>query len=88
MTLDEVAQLVWAAQGRMDPAGLRTAPSAGALYPLEVFVVTGNVEGLPNGIYRTRGTATRCLSSRVATSDPRWRSQPSSRSASSRLARS
>ncbi|HEX6536077.1 MAG TPA: SagB/ThcOx family dehydrogenase [Gemmatimonadaceae bacterium] len=39
-TLDErtIDQLLWAAQGVTSPEGLRTAPSAGALYPLEVYV--------------------------------------------------
>jgi len=40
LTLAELGQLLWAAQGITDPAGLRTAPSAGALYPLEVYAVT------------------------------------------------
>lgn len=51
LTLQEVAQLLWAAQGITGSGGLRTAPSAGALYPLEVYVVCGNVQGLPSGIY-------------------------------------
>ncbi len=38
--LEEIGQLLWAAQGITDPAGYRTAPSAGALYPLEVYVIT------------------------------------------------
>lgn len=38
LTDAEVAQLLWAAQGVTDSAGLRTAPSAGALYPLETYV--------------------------------------------------
>ena len=40
LTLAELGQLLWAAQGTTHPAGLRTAPSAGALYPLEVYAVT------------------------------------------------
>lgn len=37
----ELGQLLWAAQGITDPRlGHRTAPSAGALYPLELYVVT------------------------------------------------
>jgi len=54
VTLSEVSQPLWAAEGIADPGGLRTAPSAGALYPLELYVVTGNVNGLPAGIYKYR----------------------------------
>jgi len=52
LTLQEVSQLLWAAQGITDPRGFRTAPSAGALYPLEVYVVVGDVENLAKGVYR------------------------------------
>ena len=52
VTLAELSQLLWAAQGITHPRGLRTAPSAGALYPLELFVVAGNVATLPAGTYR------------------------------------
>jgi len=52
LTLNEIGQLLWAAQGVTDSQGFRTAPSAGALYPLELYVVTGRVEGLGKGIYR------------------------------------
>jgi len=52
LTLAEVSQLLWAAQGITDPRGFRTAPSAGALYPLELYVVVGNVIDLPKGIYK------------------------------------
>ena len=52
LTLPELAQLLWAAQGITDPAGLRAAPSAGATYPLEIYAVVGNVEGIAKGIYR------------------------------------
>ena len=40
LTEQELSQLLWAAQGITDPEGLRTAPSAGALYPLELYVAT------------------------------------------------
>ncbi len=52
LTRAELAQLLWAAQGITGAEGLRTAPSAGALYPLEVYVAVGAVEDLPSGIYR------------------------------------
>lgn len=52
LTLDEVSQLVWAAQGITDPRGFRTAPSAGATYPLETYLVVGNVVNVPPGVYR------------------------------------
>ncbi|MCJ7726684.1 MAG: SagB/ThcOx family dehydrogenase, partial [Acidimicrobiia bacterium] len=40
LDLAEMGQLLWAAQGITAASGKRTAPSAGALGPLEVFVVT------------------------------------------------
>jgi SagB-type dehydrogenase family enzyme len=40
LTLEEISQLLWAAQGVTNSKGYRTAPSAGGLYPLEVYVVT------------------------------------------------
>lgn len=40
LSTQEVSDLLWAAQGVTSEAGGRTAPSAGALYPLEVYVVT------------------------------------------------
>jgi SagB-type dehydrogenase family enzyme len=52
LTLQELSQLLWAAQGATDPRGFRTAPSAGALYPLELYVVAGDVQNLSPGIYR------------------------------------
>jgi len=52
LTLPQVSQLLWAAQGITDPGGLRTAPSAGAVYPLRTYVVAGNAEGVPAGFYR------------------------------------
>ena len=54
LTLPEVSQLLWAAQGITSKRGFRTAPSAGALYPLELYVVAGHVQGLGTGIFRYR----------------------------------
>lgn len=51
LTLINVASLLWAAQGITDQRGFRTAPSAGALYPLELYLVAGAVVGLESGIY-------------------------------------
>ena len=51
VSLAEVSQLLWAAQGVTDEKeGLRTTPSAGALYPLEIYLVAGKIEGLPDGV--------------------------------------
>jgi SagB-type dehydrogenase family enzyme len=40
LTDAQIGQLLWAAQGITHPSGLRTAPSAGALYPLEIYAAT------------------------------------------------
>jgi SagB-type dehydrogenase family enzyme len=52
LPLPKASQLLWAAQGRTHPAGLRTAPSAGALYPLELYLIAGAVSELEQGLYR------------------------------------
>ncbi len=52
LSLKEVSQLLWSAQGITSKWGGRTAPSAGALYPLEIYLVSGSVEGLQPGIYK------------------------------------
>lgn len=52
LTLSDVSQLLWSAQGVTDPNGYRTAPSAGALYPLEAYLVAGKVTDLRSGIYK------------------------------------
>jgi SagB-type dehydrogenase family enzyme len=51
LTLSELSQLLWAAQGTTSDDGLRTAPSAGATYPLEVYAVVKRVAGLATGVY-------------------------------------
>lgn len=52
LELWQISQLAWAAQGITAPDLHRTAPSAGALYPLVLYVAVGNVNGLPPGLYR------------------------------------
>jgi SagB-type dehydrogenase family enzyme len=50
----ELSQLLWAAQGitrLVRGFGLRTAPSAGALYPVETYLVVHSVEGIEPGVY-------------------------------------
>ena len=42
LTLDEISQLLWSAQGITSDSGGRTAPSAGGLYPLETYVVVAD----------------------------------------------
>jgi SagB-type dehydrogenase family enzyme len=50
----QLSQILWATQGITDASlRLRAVPSAGATYPLEIFVVCGRngVEGISDGIY-------------------------------------
>ena len=54
LPLDDVAQLLWAGQGITQQELLRTAPSAGALYPLEIYLVAGQVDDLQPGVYHYR----------------------------------
>lgn len=58
LSREQLGALLWAAQGVSESErGLRTAPSAGALYPLEVFAVT------PEGVwkYETGGHSIRLV---------------------------
>jgi len=53
LELTELSQLLWAAQGVTEGrSGFRTAPSAGATYPLEVYIAAGSVSDLPPGLYK------------------------------------
>ena len=52
LALDDISQLLWAAQGITYASSLRTAPSAGATYPLQIYLVAGSVTDLSPGIYK------------------------------------
>ena len=54
ITLDQVSRILFSAQGITRQNRFRTVPSAGALYPLEVYLVTGSVQGLEAGVYAYR----------------------------------
>jgi SagB-type dehydrogenase family enzyme len=54
LSMDELSLLLWAIQGvtaKMGTYALRTAPSAGALYPVETYVLINRVDGLHPGVY-------------------------------------
>ncbi|MCX6009878.1 MAG: SagB/ThcOx family dehydrogenase [Chloroflexi bacterium] len=53
LSLAQLSQLLWSAQGITGTGGQRAAPSAGATYPLEIFVAIGEhgIESLAAGIY-------------------------------------
>ena len=63
LTLKQLSQLLWAAQGRSHAQGFRTVPSAGALYPLELYVLVGDVTGLAQGVYKYQADAHKLLRS-------------------------
>ena len=54
LTPEQLGQLLWAAQGITSPRGFRTAPSAGALYPMDIYIALGDesVPGFEAGVYR------------------------------------
>ncbi len=52
LSVEELSRLLYAAQGITEPRrGFRAVPSAGALYPIEVYVVAHQVTGLTAGVY-------------------------------------
>ena len=53
LSLSQLSQVLWAAQGLTDARGLRAVPSAGGTYPLDVFIFIGKdcTEGIEPGIY-------------------------------------
>ena len=60
LSTEQLSQILWAAYGitgltagaQPQPDSYRTAPSAGALYPLEIYVVIGSVTGIEPGVYK------------------------------------
>ena len=52
LDMTEISQVLWSAQGITSARGFRTAPSAGALYPLELYLIAGNVKNLSPAIYK------------------------------------
>jgi SagB-type dehydrogenase family enzyme len=54
LDLTQISQLLWGAYGVSEPRGFRTAPSAGATFPLELYLVVGErgVTDLAPGVYR------------------------------------
>lgn len=69
LSLSNLSQLLWSAQGITHLLGFRTAPSAGARYPLEIYIVAGNVDELRPGIYHYQPGSHQLQ--RVATGDQR-----------------
>jgi SagB-type dehydrogenase family enzyme len=60
LPLEILSTLLWATQGITADAGdfqLRSAPSAGGLYPIETYLSTRAVDGLERGIYHFRPNA-------------------------------
>lgn len=54
LSLEEISQLLWAAAGKTIDGitgPTRSHPSAGGLYPVEIYLVAGNILSLPQGIY-------------------------------------
>jgi SagB-type dehydrogenase family enzyme len=52
LKIGDLGQLLWAAQGITGSDGRRSAPSAGALYPLELSVAACNIRSVNQGVYR------------------------------------
>ena len=52
LSLAEISQLLWSAYGITSEEGFRTAPSAGGLFPLNIYLAAVNVRELDQGLYR------------------------------------
>lgn len=69
LTVEQVSQLLWAANGTLpvdavSGATIKTLPSAGGIYPLEIFLLTGSgtVKGLPAGVFSYNSTSNSLVS--------------------------
>ena len=51
LTLQEVSSLLFAADGITNARGFRTAPSAGATFPMEIYIYARYVDSLEKGVY-------------------------------------
>ena len=60
ISAEQLSQVLWAAYGVSRPhpdspnrrGGLRTAPSAGAVYPFEIYIAVGKVKDIEPGVYK------------------------------------
>ena len=53
LTIADISQILWAAQGiKEETYGLRTVPSASALYPLKLYISSSKVHDLHPGFYK------------------------------------
>jgi SagB-type dehydrogenase family enzyme len=59
LSTSEISQILWAAYGLKKPGrekphtgkAVRTCPSAGALFPLEIYLIAGDISDIPSGFY-------------------------------------
>lgn len=52
LSLYELSMILWAGNGITDERGLRSAPSAGGLYPIDMYIVPNRVENASCGLYK------------------------------------
>ncbi|MFN4245095.1 MAG: SagB/ThcOx family dehydrogenase [Brevinematia bacterium] len=53
LKIEDISTILWAGQGiTLEKEGLRSVPSAGALYPIELYLVSYKVENLKPGVYK------------------------------------
>ena len=52
LILREISQILWSASGVTSTTGYRAAPSAGATYPIEIYILIINAEDINPGLYQ------------------------------------